>query len=209
MKKLLITLGVTLVCVGAFAQGKVSFAADTTHLAYFTTSTGDLTTNIVAGRGVYGPTITSLGGVVMAADLWAGTSAGSLSKVTSITAWSTAAEGRWTTTSVILPNGMPGATTAWFQINIHDSTVGSAEEAWAQMNKYGGMSPVFSMIPGVTTYVGLGNTTAGASTWAAGTFPMGTLGFGSIEVYATVPEPGTFALAGLGAAVLMIFRRRK
>jgi hypothetical protein len=33
--------------------------------------------------------------------------------------------------------------------------------------------------------------------------------FGAIEVFATIPEPGTFALAGLGLASLLIFRRRK
>jgi hypothetical protein len=170
----------------ACAQGKVSFAADTGHLVYFATDTTLLATGdaAVAGKGLYAATIGSLTGApTLVADLWAGTSATSLSKQTTAPSWSSNAEGRWTTTSVLLPNGMPGGQTAYFQVQIHDARDADAS---ASMNArhYYGTSPIFSMIPGVTIYVQLGNTTVGASTWPTGTFPMGTLGFGAIQVHA-------------------------
>ena len=65
------------------------------------------------------------------------------------------------------------------------------------------------MPAGPSTYPAMWSSAA-QSTWAAGTFPVvGATGFGAIEVYATVPEPSMFALAGLGIASLLIFRRRK
>lgn len=39
--------------------------------------------------------------------------------------------------------------------------------------------------------------------------PPNLVGLQSFNIYTTVPEPSTFALAGLGAAALFIFRRRK
>jgi hypothetical protein len=39
-------------------------------------------------------------------------------------------------------------------------------------------------------------------------FTYGAAGFNGL-VLAPIPEPSTFALAGLGAAALLIFRRRK
>ena len=209
MKKLLLIVAATLVCVSAFAQGKVSFAADSAHLVYFTTDVDSLrpTDGSLAGAGVYAGTIPA--GVSLVADLWAGPTAGALSKVTSVATWSASAPGRWTTTSVVLPTTMAGNVLGYFQVDIHDATAASAEEAWGQLNKYGGQSTVFTMVPGISTYVAIANTGAGQSTWAAGTQPIGTSGFGAIKLYATVPEPGTFALAGLGLATLLIFRRRK
>jgi hypothetical protein len=209
MKRSLTFITLLLSAATGFAQGKVSFAPDTTHLVYFSTNLGMAPASL-AGRGVYGPTITTaMGTNALAADLWAGTSANSLSKVTSITSWSAVAEGRWTSTSVILPNGMPGAVTAWFQINIHDARFASAQEAWAGMGLCGGISAVFTAAPGISAYSPLYATAAPtSSTWPAGTFPMGTLGFGAIEVF-YLPEPSTLGLLGLGAAGLMIARRRR
>ena len=37
----------------------------------------------------------------------------------------------------------------------------------------------------------------------------GAAGYNGLHIYFAIPEPSTFALAGLGAAMLMIFRRRK
>jgi hypothetical protein len=39
--------------------------------------------------------------------------------------------------------------------------------------------------------------------------PPNTVGFQSFNLYYAIPEPTSFALAGLGAAAMLIFRRRK
>jgi hypothetical protein len=69
--------------------------------------------------------------------------------------------------------------------------------------------------------------TLASAAWAAGTIAAGestiftvaaiggnvntppAFSFPSFNLYTTIPEPSTFALAGLGAAAMLIFRRRK
>ena len=218
MKKLLLsTLAVTLVSAGAFAQGKIGFATDVNHLVYFTTDTTKLNTGDsgMAGKGLYTTTIGSLAGTPsIVADLYAGTSAGSLIKVTSGVLW-TPAEGQWISKNVILPSSptaFPATTLTYFEVNIHDARDADAASAWLQQGHYGGVSAEFTAFPGPSTYPSMASVAASQSTWLPGTFQipdMAAGNFGAIQVYATVPEPGTFALAGLGAAALMIFRRRK
>jgi len=211
MKKLLITLSVALVCVGAFAQGKIAFSNDNNHLAYFTSDTAGLNAAdaAVAGQGVYTTTIGSLeGSPSIVADLWAGTASDALQMVTSGVGWFPVS-GIWVPTNVELPSGLPAGAVTYFQVNIHDASVADAAAAWAEIGKYGGVSDVFTAVPGPSTYPAMWSSAA-QSTWAAGTFPVvDSSGFGAVEVYATVPEPSMFALAGLGIASLLIFRRRK
>jgi hypothetical protein len=219
MKKLLITMAATLVCVGAFAQGKIGFATDGIHLAYFSTDTAKLNTgdSALGGRGLYTVTISSLAGAPsLVADLWAGTSATTLAKVSSAPSWSAVAEGRWTGVNTILPStpAFPAGTVAFFQVQIHDSRAVDAASAWLQNGWYAGQTTVFQATPGPTAYSSIANVSTAApfSTWGPGTQQitgMAAGNFGAIEVFATIPEPGTFALAGLGLASLLIFRRRK
>jgi hypothetical protein len=196
-----------------FAQGKVAFTTDSLHLVYFSTDTAKLLpeSEALAGRGLFEPTL-ALAGVTMVADLWAGTSATSLQKVTTAPGWATAAEGRWTTANVILPSPtFPAGVAAFFRVDIHDSRVGSASEAWAELAMYGGMSEVFTAVPSPNVYAQIYSPSSAHSTWAPGTFPMDFLLAGcrgAIEV-SLIPEPSTLGLLGLGAAGLMIARRRR
>lgn len=216
MKKLLITMTATLVCVGAFAQGKVGFAASSDHLVYLTTDTSKIVAGdgSAAGKGLNSTLIGSLAGAPsIVADLYAGTSATSLTKMT--TAAFGLTEGRWTSVNVALPSApaFPAGTTAWFQIQIHDARATNAASAWGQNGWYAGETAVFTAVPSPTAYSSLYiNATAPFSTWLPGASQITDMtagNFGAIEVYATIPEPGTFALAGLGMATLLIFRRRK
>jgi hypothetical protein len=222
MKKLLIITGMALVCVGAFAQGKLQFATDASHLVYFTTDTSKLNTGDVgvAGMGVYANTITTLAGTPsLAAVLYAGTTAGSLQKVTTVANFA-GTLGRWSSQNITFDttaNGgnagfaLPSGTAAFFQIQVYDIRATSAEDAWTHNGWYAGTSPIFTAVPQPASFNPIYATASPVlSTWPLGTASViGSTGKGAIMVYATVPEPGTFALAGLGLATMMIFRRRK
>jgi hypothetical protein len=213
MKKLFITLAVTLVCVGAFAQGKLSFANDSTRLVYFSTDVTKLNTGDAAkaNNAVTAALISSLSGAPSwTVALWGGTSANSLTLQTVATGWSAAA-GRWTAANTTFAS-LGTTTPAFFQIQIYDSRATSAADAWNHVGWYAGETAVFTALPQPSSYNPIyQSATPVSSTWTAGavTGIVGGNGTGAIEMYAIVPEPGTFALAGLGMATLLIFRRRK
>lgn len=213
MKKLLLIVAATLVTVSAFAQGKLAFSNDSSRVAYFTSDTaklmpGDLD---VAKQALTAANISSLDGApILKVELWGGATAGNLSLQTVAASWSASA-GRWTSVNTTFPT-LAAGTAASFQIRIYDSRATSPEDAWAHLGWYAGQSAVFTAVPQASSYNPITQSTSPVfSTWAAGTVTgLGnSTGLGAIEVYATVPEPGTFALAGLGLASLLIFRRRK
>jgi len=212
MKKLLLIVAATLVCVSAFAQGKLSFANDSTRVAYFTTDLAKLMPGDadVAKAALTAANITSLDGApTLKVELWGGATPGNLSLQTSSTTWLTA--GRWTAINATFAT-LPASVAASFQIRIYDSRATSPEDAWSKIGWYAGQTPVFTAVPQPSSYNPIYQSASPVlSTWAAGTVGglVGSTGLGAIEVYATVPEPGTFALAGLGLATLLIFRRRK
>jgi hypothetical protein len=209
MKKLLVILTATLVSVGAFAQGKINFNNDSLHLVYFTTDASGLAAGdaALAGRGPGGGRNPADG--TLLADLYSGTSIGTMALVKSTTFTNSPAEGRWVSSAVTLPTS--GGVTTFFQIQIHDSRETTAAGSQGA-GHYFGSSPVFTAVPGSVTPVNLyAHSSPVNSTWPDGTFGMDQTAAGSkgaIELR-VIPEPTTFALAGLGAAALMIFRRRK
>jgi hypothetical protein len=234
VKNLLITITATLVCVAAFGQGKLEFMNNTDNLIYFTTGTldsrgfgfvmmpADVGKTVggfpLAGSSAYtgaGSTIAALAGSpTLVAGLWAGTSPGSLSFVTSATIGDVNLAGQINGVQANLA-GLPAGTPAFFQVQVYDSRATSALDAWEYM-EYAGESPVFQATPQQAVYSPIYQTASPVnSTWAAGTFsPVDFVGYpgyyGGIAVgIPIIPEPGTFALVGLGAAVLMIFRRRR
>ena len=208
MKKLIFTLTATLACVAAFAQGRINFVNDSIHLVYFTSDTNSLRAGDAALAGT-GPTTAS----ALVADLFAGTSASSLTLQKSTTF--SIVPGKWTAANTILAAGIPGGVPQFFQVQIHDAAAVSATAAQGSLNQYYGFGQVFTAVPnsGSIAYNSLTAHVAPAnSTWNDGTFVMDQYGVGSrgaIVVQANVPEPTSFALAGLGAAALFIFRRRK
>jgi len=101
--------------------------------------------------------------------------------------------------------GTFGGDTATFQIRVWNNQGGTittwsaAEAAWLAGTTAAGTSPLVLSAPlGGTSTAGNGNPTPIDSGWS------------SFNIYlTTVPEPTSIALLGLGAAGLMIFRRRK
>jgi hypothetical protein len=216
MKKLFLTVALTAVCAGAFAQGKVVFVNDSTHVYYMSTDTNQLKQADAALAGLRTPAngLITGSGITLRADLYAGTSAESLALVSTTTMQGSLGTGRQNTMNVDLPTGIPGGVAQFFQVQIRDMAFATAALAQAG-HSYFGYSDIFTTIPnagaGYNSIVQL--TSPAMSTWAAGTYvvPGATAGTrGAIMVSATpVPEPTSLALAGLGAASLLIFRRRK
>lgn len=203
MKKTLITLALVAACVPAFAQGKVSFGNDSLH--YFSLGT-DLAPGDTAGLIPISPLPS---GRTLQATLYAGTTGTSLSLQTTIVLtgadWLTA--GRMANKNVILV-GVPGGAVANFQIVLSDTgaILPATIDNTGTLNRfagtyYFGTSGAFTATPGGSlTYPGLISGGPANSTWAPATLSInGTV----------VPEPSSMVLAGLGAASLLLFRRRK
>ena len=225
-----------LVCVGAFGQGKLSFQVDSTQLIYLTPYEGLLLPAdrnkpggvggfpfSLAGSSLYAGASLA-GSPSFTAALFAGATANSLSQVAITTLADAALAGQLNPVNLTLA-GLPAGTTAFFQIQVFDSRATSTANAWATFNPadptdvysmYAGETGVFSAVPQASVYSPIWQATAPVSS----TLPVGTFvpkdyaaypGYaGLIEVYAIPsPEPSTFALAGLGAAALIIARRRR
>jgi len=134
-------------------------------------------------------------GLTLAVDLYGGLTAGSMTLQT--TTVISAAAGLFGPQNFISPN-VAGGTTGSFQIKIRENTYTSAELAQSGGGYYG-FSPIFTFKPSSTiafnSIINAGGTAL--STWAAG--PV------TVQV---APEPTSMALAGIGAAAMVIFRRR-
>ena len=147
------------------------------------------------------------------AGLWAGTSSSSLTLQTTTTISDVNDAGLINAVNVTFTN-LPAGTPAYFQIQVYDSRDSSAADAWSIPGRYAGETPIFTAIPRAAVYAPIWQTSAPVnSTLPNGTFVptdyVGVPGFyGLIAVYSTIPEPGTVALAGLGAAIILAFRRR-
>lgn len=110
-----------------------------------------------------------------------------------------------TTPTVTVPGVLAGAAAA-FQIRVWDNKGGTIT-TWEQASPLWMVSPGFAAgQTGVITSGPLGGTDAANNIFAT---PTAT-GWTSFQLTAApVPEPTTFALAGLAGAAMLIFRRRK
>jgi hypothetical protein len=201
MKKLLLTVTLCLACAAAFAQGKVRLVNDSLHLVYWQQGA-------TAGQGY----LAGQGGITLTIELWAGTSSTALSRVAVTDFAQQASAGTWAGMNVALPSpNFPNGPT-FFDIEIYDVAGGSYSNA-VNAGLYFGTSGMFTAnSSSVAAYFSLVQHISPAfSTWADGTVNLDTIvpGYRGAIGLQTIPEPTTIALAGLGGAALMIFRRRR
>jgi len=208
MKKLLLTVTLCLACAAAFAQGKVRLVNDSLHLVYFDPNAAVSGTN--AGQAY----TLGMGGQTLTIELWSGTSSTALSRVAVTDFVGQPGVGVWNGMNVTLPTA---AGPTFFLIDIYDIAAGSYQAASTEAGHFYGSSS-FLQVPftanssSTIAYFSLVQQTSPASsTWATGGYNMDFLasGYRGAVMLTQVPEPTTIALAGLGAAALMILRRRK
>jgi len=196
MKRILVTSLLAVACVSAMAQGKVTFGNNADHLVVFTSDAASLTAAYKAMAGLPVPQA-NMGSFT--AELYGGATSSALALQKSVVAGSAAMDaGRLANTTVTL-TGVAAGTAAYFQVKLYETAAGSYAAASVSGDYLSGASSVFTTVPGSMLYNSIVSSAAPAlSTWAAETIKL-----------ASVPEPSTMALAGLGAAALLIFRRRK
>jgi hypothetical protein len=186
MKKLTATLlASSLLGLAAYAQGTVNFA----------NVQGSLNVPVYASDGT-----TKLSGATYMAELMAGTAQNSINISVATTGFLTGAGAGYFNGGAKTITGIAGGATAWMQIRFWNTANGStfaAASASGAANAFGS-STAFSITLGDPGAVP--PTTPAALSGLAGQ---------SLKLNGAVPEPSSLALAGLGAAALLVFRRRK
>jgi len=188
MKKLIITTLATVASVAAFAQGQINFV----------NLSGSPALNAPVYDGVN--TTQKLAGANYQAGLYYGSSSTSLAYDNNSTPFLTGGGAGYFNGGTTTLTGIAGGALAWLQVYAWDTTLGGtatgatlAQAMASSQPDVWGSSGVFSV------------TTGNPAASPPGT-PAVMVGLTSFHL---IPEPSTFALAGLGAAALMIFRRRK
>jgi len=218
MKKTLVTMMALTVALGAFAQGTVQFNNSTagaltkvympdgltTYAAAAQTiaqKTGNTATDSVVGTQTY--TGALLAGSGFTCQLWSapgsGQAEGSLAGQTTTTFRTGSAAGRLALTTATLANVLPDAAVATLQLRVFPTSYGTCANAFAAYTSGDPLAWVGKSITFDCTLIGGTVNTPPAMT--------GLTSF-SLGVNAA-PEPTSMALAGLGAASLLLFRRRK
>jgi hypothetical protein len=209
MKKLILAVCVTACAVSVFAQGTIVFGnhiANSVVAPIFGPEPGNpgqviqgntangfpVGTTVYTGLGL-GTHPTDFMGT-FTVELWAGTSAASLAPVAGAQA-SLITLGFFATagTPVAIP-GIASGSTATLELRAWDNKGGTIT-TWAAAVAAGDLAG--QSAPFTSAALGGGPVP-----------PPNLVGLTSFNVHA-VPEPTVFALAGLGAAALLIFRRRK
>jgi hypothetical protein len=189
MKKLIVTTLASLATLAAFGQGQIAFV------------------NLNAAAGVNAPvfdgvnTTVKLTGANFQAGLYAGTTSANVAYIGNSTPFFTGGGAGYFSGGTVTLTGIAGGATAWLQVWAWDTTLGGTVTgatlaqaiASGKPDVYGKSTP-FSVV-------------AADPTTSPPQTPSALVGLQSFSFI--VPEPSTFALAGLGAAALMIFRRRK
>ena len=190
MKKLAAILCLSALTTGAFAQGLVTFANGPTTLISATIG------------GVSASTAAGAPGSYYYALLTNGTATGTFS-FAGLMQTNSASAGRIGPTYTTTVNGWAPGQALFYEVAGWSASLGTTwNPAWLTGN-FGGKLGNFGVSVAVSGTAGGGSPPAPAWNLFGGT---GLQGFNLPSI---VPEPSSMALAGLGAAALLIFRRRK
>jgi hypothetical protein len=211
MKKLLGILAISALASAAFAQGLVGFINNTAgYVTQWTSSIDPTPIRVPAGGGMVdlltapaGTAFNSLGSLGAGGfavnyptlEAFLGANPGWQSVAT--VGFTTPAAGRFNGGTATLQSAIAGGANAEYVIIGWTGTAATFDAAMAISGTFFGSGPM------LTTTTGSGGTPPIAATLLSTSFTGMTLG-----PLATVPEPATFALAGLGLAALVAFRRR-
>jgi len=202
MKKLILTTITSMAAIAAFAQGTVNFVNDSVNL----TSPPDRFVRFASptsAGNVFGTNNARAVGTTYAVQLYYGASTaneGSLIPLSAaagnLRASTSAAAGAWANGGARTFQSANVGDVLNLQVRVWDIQFGATYEAARANAAYSssiGASAIFTyQVP--------------AATSAPGAFLLGGLTGFTID---SVPEPASFAMVGLGAAALLIFRRRK
>lgn len=198
MKKLALTLCLIVTATVAMAQGTVKFANSSTTLV----SVDGAATGTTPGTYFYGLFTAPVGTTDPLAFTFSG-----------VYATNTAAAGRFQggpNTGVTVPGWATSDTRAFIVAGWSANLGHDYQAAWAQPGFFAPGAGYYFGWSGIGTGAAGGTDAGGNPVPVLVTFgaaPAITTGFGLPML--PVPEPTTMALAGLGAAALLIFRRRK
>lgn len=202
MKKLILTTLTSLAAVAAFAQGTVNFVNDSVNL----TSPPDRFIRFATAQSAgnpFGTNLAKAAGTNYMVQLYFGASTAPEASLVPLTAApanlrasTSASVGVWINGGSRTFQSAAAGSTIELQIRVWDINFGATyEAAFANVANSSsiGKSAIFLY-------------TVPDSTAAPGAFLLSNFSTFTID---SIPEPSTFALAGLGAAALLIFRRRK
>jgi len=204
IKSILVGVASLAFAVSSYAQGTINFVNSATTLV---TINGPATSGntVNASTATYGTRIQLYyqpGTVAQPAAITASSGIGAWELVGAV-GTNIASNGRFSVGSMTLGNDAGAGTSVWLMaVAWSGASAGAATKyadlgsALADPTAYLGVSTVFSLVSGNPN-----GTPSTTPTSTAGIFPGVTL--------IPVPEPTTIALAGLGAASLLLFRRRK
>jgi len=207
MKKILLTSLLAVASIAAFAQGSISVGngITATRFPIYGPQVSDPTVQVVGNGNFSAPTGSTvftgglLSGTRYVIEFWAGpASATDFSGLTLITSTTF----RTAANAAALPNGITQTILGTVPGVPADAQAKLGVRVWDTQSVVGGTGYAFATVRGQSPALFLSAPLGGGLTtppnWVGQSFSL-----------VAVPEPSSMALAGLGAASLLIFRRRK
>jgi hypothetical protein len=207
-KTILTTLITSAMAASVFAQGTITFKTSSVDLIKFTLDNGATETSVSAGNPA---TVSGFGAVTI--EVWSAAPGTALSTGIVNGALEPIFTSAWAEAAVTPSQALAAGTYAPVTVTLANGNAGAAQEieiigftgSFADPTTFGfGGSALSGGALGFSNSTG--NPAGSPPTPAA--LSTGSAAFSGL-VLSTIPEPTTLALGGLGAAALLMFRRRK